>query len=114
MKISETLYKAAEHIEAHGWYQGYYWPHPKDRIEPPYVQGDPCCALGAIAVVEDSDPMYDTDAMKELADYLGIGVGLILGKSAGVADWNDTAGRTKEEVLAALRGAALRAEKAGR
>lgn len=109
MKISETLYRAAEHIETYGWHQGYYWPH-SDRlsIEPPYIDGDPCCALGAIAVVEGADPTIDTTgAMEELADYVGE-------TPAGVADWNDAGSRTKEEVLAALRGAALRAERAGR
>lgn len=108
MKISETLYKAAEHIEVHGWHQGYYWPHPDLSLEPPYIDGDPCCALGAISVVEGSDPVIEaTPAMEELALYLGMNTVL-------VADWNDMGYRTKEEVLAALRGAALRAEKAGR
>ena len=112
MKISETLYKAAEHIEVHGWYQGYFWPH-EGLGDPPYTQGDPCCALGAISVVEDSDPVqHDTPAMRELADYLGAKDPL--GGSAPVAEWNDTPLRTKEEVLAALRGAALRAERAGK
>jgi len=109
MKISETLYKAADHIERRGWHQGYFWPGEKEAFEPPYVEGDPCCALGAIAVVENRDPVHETTAaMDYLAEHLGYKM------AAFVADWNDMGSRTKDEVLAALRGAALRAEKAGR
>jgi hypothetical protein len=112
VKISETLYKAAEHIEMHGWHQGYFWPH-HDRTftfeEPPYTDGDPCCAIGAIGVVEGVDPAnVTTDAMEALKTFLGFDF------ISHVPDWNDSKGRTREEVLAALRGAALRAEKAGR
>ena len=54
MKISETLDRAADHIEQHGWHQGYFWPNDGHELGyPPYVDGDPCCALGAIAVVEE-------------------------------------------------------------
>jgi hypothetical protein len=108
MKISETLDKAADHIVAHGWYQGYYWPTGETLWEPPYTEGDPCCALGAIAVVEGVDPANDvTDAMEFLAQHLGE-------TATGVADWNDAGSRTKDEVLAALRGAAERAKVLGR
>jgi hypothetical protein len=66
--------------------------------------------LGAIAVVGGVDPVHeDTVAMRYLAEHLGLN-----GRSSRVADWNDMGERTKEEVLAALRGAALRAERAGK
>jgi len=108
VRISETLYKAADHIEQNGWYQGYFWPRPDIGWEPPYVDGDPCCALGAIAVVEDVNPHgVDTEAMKYVAEHVGLG-------TASFADWNDDPDRTKDEVLVALRGAAERAERAGR
>lgn len=113
MKISEALYKAAGHIEEYGWYQGYFWPDHEVGWEPPYVWGDSCCVLGAIAVVEEVDPInQDTEAMKFLADHLGL-KGVVSG-SARVADWNDMSMRTKDEVLTALRGAAQRAERLGR
>ena len=110
MKISKVLSKAADHIEKHGWYQGYYWPSPTDYKwrEPSYTEGDPCCALGAIAVVEGRDPVHEeTAAMEFLAEHIGE-------TTAGVADWNDAGSRTKDEVLAALRGAAERARVLGR
>jgi hypothetical protein len=109
VRISETLYRAADHIEQNGWYQGYFWPIPRYAAEAPYTAGDPCCAMGAIAVVEDVDPVCQTpDAMRYLAEHLGYEF------AARVADWNDMPERTKDEVLAALRGAAERAERAGK
>ena len=109
MKISETLDKAADHIVTHGWYQGYFWPNDGHELGyPPYVDGDPCCALGAIAVVEEMDQvLVYSEPMRFVGEHLGL-------KPAEVADWNDMPYRTKEEVLAALRGAAKRAEVLGK
>ena len=109
MKISETLDKAADHIVVNGWWQSYYWPTTSHILgEPPYVDGDPCCALGAISVVEEVRPTrVTTDAMHFLGGTLGM-------SGVAVADWNDAPGRTKDEVLAALRGAAERARVLGK
>jgi len=108
VKISETLYKAADHIDQNGWYQGWFWPGEWVGV-PPYVDGEPCCMLGAIHLVEGSDPERDEPpAMQYLADHLGMRY------AAAAAAWNDMSHRTKDEVLVALRGAAERAERAGR
>ena len=109
MKISETLDKAADHIVEHGWHQGFYWPTVGHALgEPEYVEGDPCCALGALSVVEGVNVYAGlTMAMGFLGQHLGM-------NAMSIADWNDTPERTKDEVLAALRGAAKRAEVLGK
>ena len=109
MKISKVLSRAADHIEEHGWFQGYFWP-ADDYLwsDAPYTDGDPCCAIGAVAVVEGVDPVaFDTEAMQFVAGHLAM-------TTARFTDWNDDPKRTKEEVLAILRAASERAKRLDR
>jgi hypothetical protein len=78
--------KALQYLDQHGWCQ-FSFEDGQGRV----------CAMGAIRKV-----MHRAEweaAAKRLADHLRI-------NSLSIADWNNTKGRTKEQVQAALRAAA--------
>jgi len=105
VKVSKVLRKAADHIETYGHHKGYFWPDG-ESFDAPYTAGDPCCALGAIAVVEGVDPtIFDTEAMQFVADHLAM-------TTPRFADWNDS--HSDVEVLAILRAASEQAKRLGR
>lgn len=89
MTVKEVLLKAAEIIEERGWCQGSY---NKETGE--------VCAKGGLRKAvgwphQDGEGYYGAlDAL-----YTLIGAGTIL-------SWNDTPGRTKSDVITALRQAA--------
>lgn len=96
MKPSEVLRAAATRLETHGWCQGIY---RKDNL---------CCLVGAVeAICED----FDLDDCP--IDYVAED---IRGGPHGRTPerWNDTPGRTAEEVIAQLRRTAERLEGEGR
>ncbi len=110
--VKQILSEAADHIERVGFHQGSHFKYGDEDIETPF-ENLPCCIRGAfIAVVGWADFMLRRDARLAVADYLGLD-----GEpepfddwAEPVAIWNDTPGRTKEEVIAALRGAAASIE----
>lgn len=86
-----------------------------DLLEKPgaWTQGDYCrnggmCVAGALNVASGfrSDNGTATDAGRAFAAALG------LSRPEGIAPWNDAPGRTQEEVVAALREAARKADAA--
>lgn len=82
------LWNAADYIEAHGWCQG------------TIKVGVRVCAMGALSEsIGDRNHVIAQDAVNRLTARVG----------TYVAQWNDDPGRTKEEVIAALRAAALAA-----
>jgi hypothetical protein len=97
--VATTLRKAAQWLEEHDWCQGVmghrYGTHSTTygsilrKIDP-----TACCAIGAIVIVAD--------------DYELHWARLVLGRYVGnnVSSWNDAPGRTKAEVIAAMRAAA--------
>lgn len=86
MTIPHVLRAAAERIERDGWCQG----KPTD--------GTRCCAVRAIVMAGESS--FGTSlAIEAVRDFIGC-------NTYGVIHWNDTPGRTVDEVLAALRSAA--------
>ena len=92
---ARILLRAAELIEEKGWCQYHGVDH----------EGG-VCVIGAITMVNNSDIMgnnsniFENDKYIHLVeDYLGIA-------HFSIWCWNDAASRTKEEVVAALRGAA--------
>ena len=103
---AEVLEAAADRIERDGWYRGDFFADP-----PPYFNVDdiariliatpkPCCVSGAL-IAEVGH--YDTDtAERLLMQHLG------LRWIDELPRWNDAPGRTKEEVVAALRAAAAK------
>ncbi len=91
MTTREVLRKAAAHIEEYEW----------DRLRWG-SEGNACCAVGAIQAVLGHG--YDDQwyALRDAATES------LRGHVSGeyVTRWNGTPGRTKDEVIAALLGAA--------
>lgn len=90
MTTSEILLAAADHLERHGWQQ---WLSGS--------AGQPCCLVGAIKVACRGVEADYIAARNRLYEHLGTSSGVPL-----LVDWNDTFGRTADEVIAALRAAA--------
>lgn len=82
----QSLLKIADSLEKHGWCQGTMFGVDSKR----------CLAGGAIYV--DS-----LDSLKLLSSYLKLDPHCL----SLLIKWNDTPGRTKEEVINTLRSAAL-------
>lgn len=117
MKPSEILLKAADLIEAEGWCQN------------SNVQPDGCmCAWGAIRKAVRQDMGVDSnnlialyyqliteqslvgDVMRVYLQTAGVartgyGIDNLEASFQSITGWNDTKGRTKDEVIAALRAA---------
>ena len=106
---AEVLDAAADRIERDGWHQGDFFPDPPNYFDVDDIARiliatpKPCCVSGAlIAETEHHDPSGVEPAEVLLMQYLGI-------RWAGQLPlWNDAPGRTKEEVVAALRAAAAK------
>jgi len=90
----KVLLDAADIIERRGWHRGSY--------ESGYGA---VCALGAINIAANGAALKfgpsSNDAVVRMTHYL-----VQTGYEDGVHSWNDQPGRTKEEVVAALRAAA--------
>lgn len=93
--IANTLDKAADLIDQHGWFQ---------------VGGDPSHRFCALVAIRAAAPQLTPHqiALREaacvaLARYVELDIDRI---QSGIIRWNDAPGRTQEEVTAALRGAA--------
>ena len=106
--IADVLDEAARILRRNGWHQGFYYDRSKKTDG---TRFDQCrvCARGAINLASDGPP--DNDALPgaaEAADALleWLYLSNRLGDALSVADWNDKPGRTVDEVLAALEGAA--------
>lgn len=88
-----TLLRAADYIRNNGWCQGSYYNFGSDGKTA-------VCMLGAIVKVEnlrERDLSEKHPAVAGLLKYVG---------TPTVPAYNDVLGRTKEEVIAALEGAA--------
>ena len=93
MNVSDYLNKAADIIEEKGWIQG------------DFETEDGVCVNRAITLVTWSDRGRPMDI--ELSDQVRRALREYLSSAPlSLYKWNDKPGRTKEEVLAALRGAA--------
>jgi hypothetical protein len=88
--IGKVLLDAADYIERHGWIQRTY-----------KTNAGKVCATGAIVLSSPRGPDFPVpviiNATARLKKYLGVD---------HIPVWNDTPGRTKDEIVAALRGAA--------
>lgn len=103
--IKELLLKAADKIEDKGWWRDQRDDEEYDawRTEMPEIDPDYRVCM-AIAI--SGHDAYKTEARKYLAGYLGLSVNDDY--LTQLYNWNDT--HTKEEVVAALRGAAATCE----
>lgn len=91
-----VLLRAAAYLEQHGWSQGSAQPRRP---------GPPCCLMIALGFA--SDEIRDGFAASA-AFYEAKGVLQRYVRPPGglLSTWNDAPGRTADEVIAALRGAA--------
>lgn len=102
--VSDVLLDAASYIETNGWMQQGWGP---EGVLTNRERWTCACALNAIKrVVEGGDP---EPAGVALARYLGLAqehhaFTVYVG---AVAEWNDHKDRTVDDVVDALRGAAL-------
>ncbi|HZD14894.1 MAG TPA: hypothetical protein VE196_07155 [Pseudonocardiaceae bacterium] len=120
LHASALLERAADRLAGHGWQQGGYWPD--SYVYAPYVEGDPCCALGALAVAAGLNTYQETTvalltsrpglALALAVDALTIEVNRDLRDgewhAPDIADWNDDPARTAGEVIDAMRATARR------
>lgn len=83
-----VLWNAADYIEKHGWCQ--------NTIE---TAGGQVCAMGGIIAVGRSNLVDAQVAINRMTAHIG----------RRIPFWNDEPGRTKGQVVAALRAAALAA-----
>jgi hypothetical protein len=115
-RAGRLLAAAAERLARHGWRQGDYWPDSHEFA--PYVEGDPCCALGALGVADHMTTSTHLNAALHSRAALAVAVDTLLAEinqgRAGhehvtdVAAWNDDPARTAGEVIAVMRAAAHR------
>jgi len=86
----EVLHKALAHMKQYGWISGKYEDPASQR----------CCAMGAIRrATEDSYERSDAQAL------LCQALGRPANAESYVTGWNDTAGRTEEQVRELFRAA---------
>lgn len=113
MKTSELLRKAADEIRRRGWWQGFYRELDPVSGQTVGTEADcKVCAWGALNVVIGGPP----NAVEEDHDYHSVRVALrYIKRVTGVSTptFNDTPGRTVEEVLEAFEKAAVAAEADG-
>lgn len=98
MSVSTVLAEAADIIQARGLWQGW-----NDNAG--------TCAANAIAEASHGDAALKFLARQALLRHLGISV-MTFTECQAIYRWNDERGRTKSEVVAALRGASVTAEAA--
>jgi hypothetical protein len=106
--VAEVLERAADLLSKPGaWTQGAFVRNACGDVTGfSCFRGRPVsfCIMGATGwVCRDLDEFIDHDADDFLTEYLG----------TPLDKWNDAPGRTQAEVVEALRGAALRASRAG-
>ncbi len=82
--VARTLLDAADYIDDHGWCQGQSWD----------LVGQVCAGWA----IYRSNRQFQLQAAARLRGHLNI---------SDIATWNDRPGRTRDEVTAALRAAAL-------
>lgn len=106
---SLVLTAAADRVLKHGLHKGNFWPDHDDGAA---SIGQPCCAAGAILIVAGDG----SGVGRVFADYLvrtglaarccdcGAGCSQLscVDTVETIAGWNDTDGRTKHQVAAAL------------
>jgi hypothetical protein len=92
---ADLIDDAADHLETYGWLQG--------------ALGQPCrpsCASGALTWASDNDDHYHhlATAHDALADRIQADLGDE--NFYGLSRWNDSVGRTRQQVLDTFRAAA--------
>jgi hypothetical protein len=117
-EVVDLIENAAEHIERHGWHQHDYAPPAEHEGDTP--EGKPVCILGALATslvwVDFGDRQaWTTTSFEPTSQAASEAVAETLGghSSGELAAWNDTVGRTAQEVLDLLHRAAKELQREG-
>jgi hypothetical protein len=114
LTAADILNQAADHIEKYGWLQdGWHWPLNDDGESTDPME---CavCASAAINVAAGFAPDYEPDGTE---GALNAALNAFAGRvrsvfrpswddALAIAAWNDTYGRTSEQVVAELRACA--------
>ena len=91
--------KAWELLEQKGWCQGVYARNLYGRkVDPHHKSACRFCLLGALDKIYDATSIAMMEAKQALYQH-------VIPHNMGLAEWNDTKGRTREEVIEALRKA---------
>ncbi|MFH8744937.1 hypothetical protein ACH4GG_27470 [Streptomyces albidoflavus] len=107
-KVADLLERAAAHIDRVGWTQG-DWHEETPGLQP---KDSPACADGALSVVAYGRPCgAGARTPDQFALHSAAVTALIRHIGAGLIDWNDAEGRTKEQVVGAMRAAAAEQRK---
>jgi len=88
------LLEAADYIEKNGWCQKMAYQHSSNGMTS-------SCAIWALVLMRKGDFKNWDIAVNRLSTYT---------EDGNIPNWNDTPGRTKEEVVSALREAAFNGE----
>lgn len=114
MNTAEHLTAARDHLLEAGWVQGRYFDIVADTLAwPPGALNCPCCVRGALAVAlaKDRGTRRGLFINNAVEDAYSCPAALALGDVVGdrfLGAWNDTAGRTFGDVIAALNEAIAR------
>ena len=102
IEIADALDRAADHIETVGWLQGDLYDDYTDRGQP--LTKCRVCAMGALNVALHGTPLFplglqdDDLTAHEVAEYVERSL-----NGVELADWNDAADRTQDDVTTLLR-----------
>ena len=96
MTNKEVRLKAIEELEKRGWYQG-SWQNESGNV---CMMGAVSCAIGgkSVPAYGHGEDAQFWSVRRELQGELGLEF------ASDTYEWNDTTGRTLDEVKAALRG----------
>ena len=102
---NEILMKAAQWLEDNEWcqeaeaYGPDCFPYDVEILRSEGAEPVACCAVGALKLAAGGHSMVLERTGAVLARHLGL-------RGSTIPEWNDKPGRTKEEVIQAMREAA--------
>ncbi len=112
-EAAALLRRAAARITRCGLHRADYWPHATDTTPPQpggwYIEGDPCCAIGALAIEAGVDHAIGVGTATATRPALAAAVdalAALIPTGRCIQVWNDDPHRTAHQVAAALTRAA--------
>lgn len=111
MSVLQIIQNAIQRIEQQGWCQGRLRVIKPDVADPPGTKSGAVCLLGSLREAAFDGSVMADPRLPQYQDYIAATheVAHVIGKQPQyLSMWNDLPGRTKEEVLAALKAAVKR------
>lgn len=99
--VAKALLDAADYIEQNGHAKRSYYEHVVGGGDVP----PRACVVGALKLFASND-VYD-QAVKRLSEHISDGLSLTSHKRLSIYIWNDARERTANEVISAMRSAAI-------